>query len=243
MLDMHVLDKEPEVPQPDNSEEDKRKQEESKQQQEKERLLEEARKKHVRPWDIGKEGVKEHYEMTQDEWVEKKRNERAEEFAPPQIYSKREFRSSVKTSNSGETDKSLKFTTKKFKTKKGRREKVNVEAEVSDTLEDIYQSVAMEPTPIENLCEEADFDDHNKTMHEKIYETETISSGSTRKGVEIAPPPTYEYYGPSDSKKRKYVKSEVNIQNSIEAGLKFLRKQVEDKQKTSKRRSDYTSPF
>lgn len=186
--------------------------------------------------------------MTQGEWVEKKREERPKEFAPPQVYNKREFRSSVKASSSGETYKSLKFTTKKSKTRKSRRENDSVEDEVHDTSH-FHHSVGIEPTPIENLCEDLDFEDrlladYNKAAHEERNDKkEGINITGTRRGAEIAPPPTYEYYGPSDSKKPKHVKSEVNIQNSIEAGLKFLRKQVEEKQTTSRRRNDYTFQF
>ncbi|XP_024217670.1 uncharacterized protein [Halyomorpha halys] len=36
---------------------------------------------HVRPWDVGKDKVEEPA-MTQEEWVEKRRNERKDEFAP-----------------------------------------------------------------------------------------------------------------------------------------------------------------
>lgn len=57
--------------------------------EERERKLEESRRKHIRPWDLGKEGVKKpHYEYSQEEWVDKKRKERPEEFAPPSTYKK-----------------------------------------------------------------------------------------------------------------------------------------------------------
>lgn len=55
--------------------------------------IEETKKMHLRPWDIGKEMdgcklKKEHYEYSQEEWVEKKRKERPTEFAPPTSYDK-----------------------------------------------------------------------------------------------------------------------------------------------------------
>ncbi|XP_018576141.1 coiled-coil domain-containing protein 174 [Anoplophora glabripennis] len=243
----------PNVPQPEEPDEDKKKQEELKrQEEEKERLLEEARQKHIRPWDIGKEGVKKHYEMTQEEWVDKKRDERPKEFAPPQAYNKRDFRSSVKASNSEDTDKSLKFTTKKSRNRNKNKRKMHTtdtsheKGIASIVEEDVHQSVATEPTPIEDLCTDIDFDDrllaeYSKAMHD-IGVADTNGT-SERKGAEIAPPPTYEYYGPSGTKRPKSAKPETNIQNSIEAGLKFLRKQVEEKQKTSRHRIDYTLPY
>lgn len=240
------------IPQPEAPDENKKNEEMKRQQEEKEKLLEEARKKHVRPWDIGKEGVKEHYEMTQEEWVEKKRDERPEEFAPPQIYNKREFRSSVKASSSDETDKSLKFTTKKSKNRNRNKRKermsgTSTESEIASIIEeDVHQSVEVEPTLIKDLYTDSEFDDrlqadYNKAMD--VNEEADTSNASRRRGAEIAPPPTYEYYGPSDSKRPKSAKPEINIQNSIEAGLKFLRKQVEEKQKTSRHHKDYTVPF
>lgn len=54
--------------------------------EENEKKREDKRKKHVRPWDIGKDGVKEHVEYSQEEWVDKQRKNRDEEFAPPSCY-------------------------------------------------------------------------------------------------------------------------------------------------------------
>ncbi|KAL1131344.1 hypothetical protein AAG570_010962 [Ranatra chinensis] len=58
-------------------------------------MLEVALKKaaHVRPWDIGKDGVKKPV-MTQEEWVEMKRDERMDEFAPSYEQKKQELASS-----------------------------------------------------------------------------------------------------------------------------------------------------
>ncbi|KAL1506521.1 hypothetical protein ABEB36_005869 [Hypothenemus hampei] len=53
-----------------------------------EESLNAARKLHIRPWDIGKEGISGFYEMSQEEWNAKKRKERLSEFAPPSSYSK-----------------------------------------------------------------------------------------------------------------------------------------------------------
>ncbi|KAJ8968917.1 hypothetical protein NQ314_002008 [Rhamnusium bicolor] len=261
-------EEEPEpVPEPKISEEEKKKMEEVKQaEEEKQKVLEEARKHHLRPWDIGKEGVKVHYEMNQEEWVEKKREERPKEFAPPISYRK-EFRSVVKNSEIESIDKSLNFTTKKSNKKKqyymSQRKKLNYEQigsqkeslnpykssisslnpyknneDYEDTSEnnlyyedrkgsfadshestdfkEIHQSAPVEPTPIVNLCEETDFDDslltdYNRVMQNiqethsnDLYSEKSSDSEDDRNqgsGVEIAPPPTFEYYGPSHSKK------------------------------------------
>lgn len=53
-----------------------------------------------------------------------------------------------------------------------------------------------------------------------------------RTGAEIAPPSTFEYYGPSGSGEKRKVagKSADDLENSIMAGLKFLRQQAEKKE-------------
>ncbi|RZC32897.1 coiled-coil domain-containing protein 174 [Asbolus verrucosus] len=153
---------------------------------EKEKKLEKKRKSHVRPWDIGKEGVKEHYEYSQEEWVDKKRRERQAEFAPPSAY-KREYRSTSKR-DFDDSKKSLHFSTKNpYKAK---------------------------PVPIVN----------------ELSDDEAPERG---RGAEVAPPPIYD--APSDSKR---MKKPENINDSIEAGLKYLREQLEKKQTQNRRAND-----
>ncbi|KAJ8921808.1 hypothetical protein NQ315_008437 [Exocentrus adspersus] len=248
---------EPTAAVPEISEEEKKKQKELlKKKEETEKQLERARKKHLRPWDIGKEGVKEHYEMSQEEWVEKKREERPEEFAPPQAYTGRKFRSAFKESQSDDVDRSLKFTTKKSKEKNKTRDDCFSQVYKKDFPQDrdfdpVHENTASDagpftPTPIENLCDTADFDDHLLVEHNRAMsgiKNQNSSDGEanntfTRRGVEVAPPPTFDYYGPSGSKKPKFTKQTVDIENSIEQGLKFLRKQVEERQTTARQRSN-----
>nr|CAH7738206.1 unnamed protein product [Callosobruchus chinensis] len=106
----------PEPPKPEENEEEKKKREEEEKEREAaEKILEELRKKHVRPWDIGKEGVKVFEEMSQDEWIETKRDERVEEFAPPETYKRENFRTAVKNEAPRDEgkNKGLKFSTVK----------------------------------------------------------------------------------------------------------------------------------
>lgn len=183
--------------------------------------MEEARKKHIRPWDIGKAALKEHYVHSQEEWVDKKRRERPEEFAPPSSYRKN-FRSTVEDNLPRDVDRSLKFSTK-------RSLKDDVNPYKRSSYEEIPQDKLMEPTPIIDECVETPL--HNKTKRiQSDYSSDSDSDDSQRKGAEIAPPPTYDNYGPSSTKKSKTSKSKENIELSIEEGLKFLRKQVEKKE-------------
>ncbi|CAH1104679.1 unnamed protein product [Psylliodes chrysocephalus] len=204
----------------------------------KDRLLLEARKNHIRPWDIGKEGVKEHQIMTQEEWVEQKRADRQKEFAPPTNYRK-DFRANIKQTDREDTevDKTLTFTTKKASNSRWKFERNTINDEFnysksSTYFEEIHQSPNIQQTPIKDLDTGLDFDDTLLEEYNKII------GNSNKIGVEIAPPPTYDYYGPSQNKIRKHEAKQTNIHDSIEAGLKFLRKQVEEKEKSTKHPDD-----
>lgn len=184
---------------------------------EKEKVLSELRKKHVRPWDKGKEGVrKEHYEYSQEEWVDKKRKERPDEFAPPSAY-RREYRSTT-VHQVEDTDKSLRFSSKK----------------TSEKSKNPYkQNVVHHPVPIMNELSSDEDQDALLSDYKVISETNDLSRG---KRAEIAPPATYDYYGPTSSKKNRKGPEGGNVSDSIEAGLKFLRQQLEKKE--SNRRSE-----
>lgn len=217
----------------------------------------EARKRHVRPWDIGKDGVREFYQMSQDEWNEKKRKERRNEFAPPSSYHKREFKSmrSLDTERS-ESDKSLRFSSRShkpqlkninpYKRKNSSDSDNDVSSKQSRTYEpddptsdeEIAPTVAMKPVPIVNELEESnDFDDQLLADYHKLQDDKLSSneSNSSRKRTEIPPPPTYDYYGPGSSRRPVNNKPQsTNIVDSIEAGLKFLRDQEEKKRKNER---------
>lgn len=95
-----------------------------------EKMKEEERRKQIRPWDIGKDGVKtvkKHYEHTQEEWVDKQRSERPKEFAPPSFYNSPPISKPIlqifgdeRQDNYREEKKSLYFTTKKTIDKKAK---------------------------------------------------------------------------------------------------------------------------
>lgn len=242
-------------------EEENRKKKEAEENARLEAKREEARKRYVRPWDIGKDGVREFYQMSQDEWNEKKRKERRNEFAPPSAYHKREFKSmrSLDTERS-EGDKSLRFSSKSHKPRTKNinpykrkdhsdsdNENLDVPSKQSRTYEPddptsdeeiIGPTVAMKPVPIVNeLAESSDFDDqlladYHKLQDDKLCSKESVSS---RKRTEIPPPPTYDYYGPGSSRRPVNNKPQsTNIGDSIEAGLKFLRDQEEKRRKSER---------
>lgn len=266
-------------------------------------MLEEARKRHVRPWDIGKEGVNEFYQMTQEEWNQKKRLERPTEFAPPVVYSKREF-SSMKVLEADVDDsvKSLRFSTRRSEgTKCNKRKLRNInpyknsklyesednsdsvrpnncrdEEQLSPNIDssdrlmaDYMQSETFstcknksyepddptsdidddnllshykisqssvnktEYTPIVNEVEETYFEDALLADYHQAVQNDILEKADRlrKKGTEIAPPPTFDYYGPGETKKVKSSTGQINIAQSIEAGLKYLRNQTERKKR------------
>ncbi|XP_063225675.1 coiled-coil domain-containing protein 174 [Bacillus rossius redtenbacheri] len=74
------------------------------------------------------------------------------------------------------------------------------------------------------------------TKRQKMPQKETTPVGSfeqkeapPKSGVEIAPPPTYEYYGPTPSTLRRDMNKQ-DMEKAIVAGLKYLRQHAEDKE-------------
>lgn len=213
--------KDDEKPEVEKSELDKEKEKEK---QEEEMKKERKRRQHVRPWDKGKEGVKEHREYTQEEWVEKKRRERPSEFAPPTAFQKRSF---DKGGPENYEDKSLYFSTKKSENKREHSKR---------SINPYKRNASPERrTPIVN--ELSDDDDCSSDYQQEKIGDDDVDSNRGR-GVEIAPPPTFDYYGPGSSKKQKTKPKKDDIEASIAAGLNYLREQTEQKKKPHKRDAD-----
>lgn len=229
-----MLFSEPAQPHSQISEKDQQKEEEIKKKEAIEKLLDEARKKYVRPWDVGKEGVKAHYEMTQEEWVDKKRSERPTEFAPPTYP---EFSKRAKNITDTKVNEKSESTTKKIKQRNYNNRPKKQMTEVTRNYEN---SSASTPIYTSNDFENRLLNDYNKDAQKHLYDSyhkpdiHEPDSEDRGKGTEIAPPPTYEYYEPSSKKLRKSSPKHIDIEESIEAGLKFLRKQAEAKQKARK---------
>lgn len=153
-----------------------------------ENMLEELRKKHVRPWDKGK-ARKEHYEYSQEEWVAKKRRERKEEFAPP-----RQFNAAPKVFKDVSSDE---------------------------------ERNSRKPLP-----KRREF--HARPIQNELSSSDTEADEEERRGrkTEIAPPVNYE----TETKRVRTNNETGSVSDSIEAGLKFLREQLEKKE--SRRRDE-----
>lgn len=260
---------EPEIVQQTEEKKDDEKVKQSEIEEKKEQEKEVARKRHIRPWDIGKEGVREHYEYSQEEWNKKKRKDRPAEFAPPSSYHRPYVSEPRDKDDISEIDKTLYFSTKKQKKLENRDRKDNGTFFVDTskppptirkhhinpykTKETIsYEqttTVISKPVPIVNECEDFDeeqdplFDDYKQMQQNNSRSTDSLESDSESechrgKGIEIAPPPTFDYYGPSGIKRSKCSSHKENLQDSIAAGLQFLRHQAEKKNTSSKHPSE-----
>lgn len=228
-----------EEPTSENKREDENAEKE-KQKDDEEAAREMERKSHLRPWDVGKEGTshlvpateekewtyKNHKEpMSQEQWNEMKREERVSEFAPTSPLNK-----------SGE----------KRKKNKNKREKNR-----DQNTESVYESKAeekeVEPeVPMDDLMEEVEeekpglYFTTKKKLKRRNYQPEVEEEKEDELrppgtgGVQVPPPPTFDYYGPPILGLNKRAKAAPNLETSIEAGLKFLRNQTDKGQSTSK---------
>ena len=183
------------------------------------------RMKHVRPWDIGKEGVV----YTQEDWVDKKRGERIKEFAPtPELSSRKHTKD--RKDNENRNDFTVDTSKPPPKIRNPSKRPINpYKRRKSDEPE--RQTTSCN-SPIRNLVDESDSDSSSR-------ESGSERNESVEKRVEIPPPPTYDYYGPSGAKKSSKPRTKaVSIEDSISAGLKFLRQQAEDKQGSTSRENE-----
>lgn len=210
------------------------------------------REKFVREWDLGKEDSENqrHKVMTQEEWVDKKRKERPKEFAPLQSESRYGNKKSTSFDDRGfyfdtQGDPSLKAPTWEdvrptnsmdssstslgtassqslyFTTKKRKDDIKNKYYDPS-----VNTGVTFAPVPIRNEAGDV------KSV--KVCTSE-------RKGAEVAPPPTYEYYGPADKKRRKEDEKKIDVEESFEVGLHLLEEKA--LKKNQKKGRDFIDDF
>ncbi|XP_058451477.1 coiled-coil domain-containing protein 174 [Malaya genurostris] len=112
-----------------------------------------------------------------------------------------------------ETNKTLFFTTKKKEFKRR-----NYDAFENPTGPEKQQKLQQNPEPIRNELSDGSEDEREHKQ-------------SANMGVQIPPPPTFDYYGPTSSSsrikqnQRQPPVTKTALEASIEAGLKFLRNQ------------------
>lgn len=180
----------------------------------KEKLLEEARRNHVRPWDIGKKSTKEFYEYSQNEWVEKKRKERDNQFAPPTTF-RRDFRAAPAEIEPSEVQSSLKFTTIKSTKTSRSTGYLNPYKNSNDELQDPYNEETKTFSPYklpDNIAKKRKYntEETNKPAAQGQQYESTNEALSSNPQFSNTTPNNYQ-----------------NIEASIEAGLEYLWKQTE----------------
>lgn len=225
----------------------------------KEVMAKKEREKMVREWDLGKEDQElprnKHVELTQEQWVDRKRKERPDEFAPPESgTSKQKTSDSIAFDNKGfffDTEGETNLQTKNLTWKDVRKQTVetpsssyshqsdrslffttkksSIEAiknKYFDPSVNVTSETSFKAIPISNECSDED-DDSNVRKEEESKKT-------GRTGAEIEPPSTYEYFGPTD-KKGKNVAKKINVNEAFERGVKYLENQAASKDKKKKK--------
>lgn len=213
----------------------KAKEEENKLREEKEKERQKIRETYIREWDIGKDGVNEKKrfrEMSQEEYVEQQRSKRDNEFAPPQTATSSksdtfDFKGrKVKSSESNATSKSWADVRPKPRTppppdiSEYQEQKGLYFSTAKNTFapKDLYRNFvkAQDPTPIFNEVE-----DHSKKLNDVNLERHPAENHA-----EIAPPPTYDYYGPVTKRSRQHDQNPFtsDLTEAYEQGVKSLHK-------------------
>lgn len=235
----------------------KAKEEEMRKKNELEKERQKLRESYVREWDLGKDGVedkaKKFREMTQEEYVEQQRDIRNDEFAPLKASnskSNHSFDNQGKMVPSAESktwsdvrpeatfppsdigdlteQKGLYFSSKK-QNEPGPSHVETIPVAPPPTSNIRYKEVKyknfvrpQEPTPIVNELIDDDESNIDKINHKQ--------NSNNSSGLEVAPPPTYDYYGPVP-KKQKFVKPfESDIREAYAQGAKSLEVKTKSRQ-------------
>lgn len=209
------------------------------------------REAYVREWDVGKEGVegtKKFREMTQEEYVEQQRAKRIEEFAPPQAGHSRRSVSTFDT-------KGRIVEPPKAKTWSDVRPRLatppppdigpmtsNKGLYFSSAKEDCKKTdfkyknfvKTQEPEPIVNELSDDDDDDVEINRNPVPGKRKT-----TTEGTGIAPPATYDYYGPTP----KHFKSKKPFESDIREAYAQGTKSLETKESSRQLSNDYDFTF
>lgn len=225
-----------------------------KQREAKEAIAKKEREKMIREWDLGKEDQdlprNKHVELTQEQWVDRKRKERPDDFAPPEFVTSKQNTGGSRTfDNKGffyDTEGDANLQAKNLTWKDVRKptaetpsssysnqsdrslffstKKSNIEAiknKYFDPSVNATTETSFKAVPIRNECSDED-DDSN------VRKVETKMTG--RMGAEIEPPSTYEYFGPPD-KKGKKDSTKINVNEAFDRGVKYLEDQAANKDK------------
>lgn len=192
-----------------------------------EKAKEAERKKYIRPWDIGKEILKQHHEYSQEEWVEIVRNERRNEFAPPTSYSKYDLQKNeekrplnpyLNNTDSNKQTKSTNLNNRNF----------NNDFNFETNQENINEIKGLYFTTKKKSCDNSSIVENtqNQNITKRSYEAEETSS-KRRKSCE-----TNEEFNakvPTENVSAEE-KGPSFLEADVVAGLRYLREQAEKSQ-------------
>ncbi|CAG4960000.1 unnamed protein product [Colias eurytheme] len=212
-----------------NEAENKAKEEEKRLREEREKERQKQREAYIREWDLGKEGVedkvKKFKEMTQEEYVEQQRAKRIDEFAPPET-SNVSLKSKYTFDNQGnKRDSNIQKTWSDVRPKTPPPPDIgdvsNIEPKgLYFTTKKQEKTVkyknfikAQEVVPIQNELSDEEDETKNKRPEKRKHESNH---------AEIAPPPTYEYYGPVPKNVKSKTPFHSDIRESFAQGAKSL---------------------
>lgn len=213
----------------------KREEKELKKKEKLEKEREEKRQHHLRPWDQGKDEAhrssfddedKWEYKpekpepMSQQQWNDMKRGERNPDFAPPT--STESFnRFTTKKPNPDRNPNFAPPPTESFNRFTTRPE-INLDIELPPSTESFHRFTTIKPKPIKRRNENMFNAPIQNELDGNDFPVEQDESNKRRR-AEVAPPPTFDYYGPTPTSKPKPKGVNPDLTESIEAGLRFLR--------------------
>ncbi|KAF6205054.1 hypothetical protein GE061_019221 [Apolygus lucorum] len=183
---------------------------------------------HVRPWDVGKDGAQQPV-MTQEEWVEKKREERIDEFAP--MYPSNPTATmggsaSIIDPIANETTDSVKKKKKKKKKKKTLLQTIHPESlDIPMPEMELPEETNPMFSRTKNFLKKRNAAKAGFDAHEEPAEV-GIDICSSR-GAAVPPPMDFDYHTPAVRRRHgpSGSNSHQETADAIEAGLRLLRQQ------------------
>ncbi|XP_057374445.2 LOW QUALITY PROTEIN: coiled-coil domain-containing protein 174-like [Daphnia carinata] len=188
----------------------------------------------IRPWDFGKEGVPVPKKpvMSQHSWVERKREERKQEFAPPSAFTE------------NDTSRPRKFA--KHQESATKTNPIMSEESIIAGLAFIrkmqFPCPGTQPSSSNKREEDIDEENDDNLMPPGETDDPQLSAPSSRwrsvpsRGAEIAPPASMDYYSNSSSAtaRRSMPSERTNVAESFSAGISERRNVAGDNLSTEK---------
>ncbi|ODM98519.1 hypothetical protein Ocin01_08158 [Orchesella cincta] len=233
-------------PLPDSEEEDE--DEEETKEEEKTDETEEQKPPEIRAWDVGKKGVFGPKPSTFDEldekWLKDRRSDRNPDFAPPSsIYSqgglKRQYNSKISESSTSFSS----FNSSKYSNFVKSSDPPPTRATSESPSPPPPVVIEPQPKPFlppENFWKKKQQQQNAPPPQKPIPIKDEMPApiplsseefDRNRGGVEVAPPPTFEYYhgGEPKAPRRLKTQSDESVNDAVSTGLKALREQFESR--------------